>query len=284
MRPKLNSIELTMSLPCIVFSTANRFDDYSADDMQCGDLDSVQLINLGLDDISERVDPYKLLRYDSPLKPSYSGNYFGTSPSFPKATPITLQECKIILFNEMKELSTMFAKGQYAYLISEMIDNFQNGNGAAYHHMGLDRAFLDLIQPPSNSNVLDVIKSTINNEIGKVNNLSLAHAISSGIYNSRLPKFNRIKDNYNGLGITIHDVHAQEIKLLTLNRSGYSWSAVVNFKAQDHFGLDKIDISNPLFKNHRFFRIWFFLQRHKSYAFKPFFTNFSTSITIDGNV
>ncbi|MGQ7148140.1 DUF3289 family protein, partial [Escherichia sp. SS-MK2] len=25
-----------------------------------------------------------------------------------------------------------------------------------------------------------------------------------------------------------------------------------------------------------FFRIWFFLQRHKDFAFKPFFTNFNT--------
>lgn len=284
MRNNLKNIELTMSLPCVVFSTMNRFDDYSTDDMQCGDLDSAQLIKLGLDDISERVDPYRLLRYDSLLKPSYRRIDFGVSPSFPKATPITLQECGSILFEEMKELSTMFAQGQYAYLIGDMIDNFQNGNGAGYHNLGLDRAFSALIQPPSDSNVLDVIKSTINNEMGKSNNQFLAHAISSGIYNARLPKFNRIKDNYNGLGITIHDVHAQEIKIFTLNRSGYSWSAVINFKAQDHFGLDRIDISNPLFNNHRFFRIWFFLQRHKDYAFKPFFTNFSTSITIDGSV
>lgn len=111
MSTSLKNIELTMQLPCVVFSTRNRFDDYSADDMQCGDLDSAQLLNLGLNDISERVDPYKLLRYDTPLKSNYRRVDFGVPPSLPKATPITLQECKSILFNEMKELSTMFAEG-----------------------------------------------------------------------------------------------------------------------------------------------------------------------------
>ncbi|HBB2651472.1 TPA: DUF3289 family protein, partial [Escherichia coli] len=48
------------------------------------------------------------------------------------------------------------------------------------------------------------------------------------------------------------------------------------FIAQDHFGLDVTDIKNKIYNKYRFFRIWFFLQRHKDFAFKPFFTNFNT--------
>ena len=36
------------------------------------------------------------------------------------------------------------------------------------------------------------------------------------------------------------------------------------------------DIKNKIYNKYRFFRIWFFLQRHKDFAFKPFFTNFNT--------
>ncbi|HKM96800.1 MAG TPA: DUF3289 family protein, partial [Buttiauxella sp.] len=42
--------------------------------------------------------------------------------------------------------------------------------------------------------------------------------------------------------------------------------------------------TNPLFRNLRFFRIWFFLQRHKDYSFKPFLTNFSANVKINGDI
>ena len=54
------------------------------------------------------------------------------------------------------------------------------------------------------------------------------------------------------------------------------WSATIHFIAQDHFSLDVTDIKNKIYNKYRFFRIWFFLQRHKDFAFKPFFTNFNT--------
>lgn len=169
-----------------------------------------------------------------------------------------------------------------------MIDHFQNGNGAAYYNRGLDKAFLTLIEQTENGHALGEIKKAINDKFAEAplydNYLPLEQQISRGIYSGELNKFNRTKDKFNGLGITVHDIHAQEIKLFSLYITGNSWNALVNFKAQDHFGLDKIDISNLIFKNHRFFRIWFFLQRHKNFACKPFFTNFSAAVSISGGI
>lgn len=52
------------------------------------------------------------------------------------------------------------------------------------------------------------------------------------------------------------------------------WDTTLIYKALEHFGLDIIDIKKDIYRNFRFFRVWFFLQRHKNFAFKPFFTNF----------
>ena len=284
----LRSVELTMELPTVVFSTMNRFDDYSTDDMQCGDLNEAQILSLGIDDVSERVDPYRLLRFDTSKSKAYRRFDYGVAPFIPKGIPITREECKSILFDEMRGLSTQFAHGQYANIIKEMIDNFQYRNGASYSNHGLDKAFSTLITQTEHGHALGKIKTAINDKFvsGPLydNHRPLEQQIRSEIYGGQMHKFNRSQDNFNGLGITIHDIHAQEIRLESLRNVGYSWSASVRFKAQDHFGLDKTDITSPIFKQFRFFRIWFFLQRHKDYAFKPFFTNFSANIDIHGEI
>ncbi len=99
-----------------------------------------------------------------------------------------------------------------------------------------------------------------------------------------MPKFNRFIDKFNGLGISVHDIYAQKISLVRLQRYANSWEGGLFFKGQDHFGLGKEDITNALYAQFRFFRIWFFLQRHRDYAYKPFMTNFSTHVIIKGRV
>ncbi|WP_330986147.1 MULTISPECIES: DUF3289 family protein [Enterobacterales] len=129
---KLHDISnLSMHLPCTLFETLHRFNDTSADDMKYGDMDERQLRALGLDDISVRVDPYRLIRYDFPKPENYR--------------------------------------------------QFENG-----------------------------------------------------------------------------------------------------FSFRPVEGLDINDIHNSLYRNFRFFRIWFFLQRHRDFAFKPFFTNFNADIMVKG--
>jgi uncharacterized protein (TIGR03034 family) len=274
-----NEQSLVMQLPYVVFHTIHQFDDKSADDMQYGDMDEHELKSLGVSDISSRVDPYRLIKYDN----NYQGAYISDAGYFPpniSGTSITKEECVDILFKEMKDLAKSFYNSSYAKLVISMIDHFRYGHGQNFCSTELDMAYSDFIVAERYNNSLDGIKVALNRKYGKQaafeSYSSLFFDMKIEINNRRLPKFTRREDRTNGLGISIHDIYAQEIRLLSFRKHQLGWDSTVYFKAQDHFGLDKNDILDPVFKQFRFFRIWFFLQRHCQYAFKPFFTNFSS--------
>lgn len=274
-----------MNLPCTVFETMHQFNDVSADDMQYGDMDEQQLRALGLDDISTRVDPYRLICYDYP-KSEYDTQYH--NPFYSESVQgrkISHNECAHILFDEMKELSGMFSFwGKYSHLIGEMIDHLRDGKGSPYSDSSLDDAYQKCILEAGFKSSLTVIKKTINNSLtgnALSSYMPLEYQLQSELRKSILPKFNRTQDRFNGLGITVHDVCAQRIKLLRIQKYATGWSAWFYFEGQDHFGLDVVDIRNPLYRNFRFFRIWFFLQRHRDFAFRPFFTNFKSIVMVN---
>jgi len=275
-----------MSLPREVFSTSHRFENYYVDDMQCGDLNDWDIQKLGLDDISARVDPFKCLLFDrmTYFNPHASG--FGAQQR--KGRTISRQQCADIMFDEMKSLSTQFASGQYAPLIGKLIDHFHYGNGQPWAGELLTRAYEEVIRGVGTNDVLMKIRNEINIQLHSKRDARLDDfffaRLKSAIQDSKLPKFNRYIDKVNGLGVSVHDIYAQQIKLMRFQRYTRSWEGTLFFKGQDHFGLGKEDIANVLYKNFRFFRIWFFLQRHRDYAYRPFLTNFSTHIKINGDV
>jgi uncharacterized protein (TIGR03034 family) len=102
--------------------------------------------------------------------------------------------------------------------------------------------------------------------------------LSSG----RLPKFNRLEDRTNGLGITVHDTWATHITITSFVFGTTSWKALVHYRIQDHFGLDDDDILNWEFRQWRFFRLWFVLQRYSAMAHRPFITEMETTMEIAG--
>lgn len=277
----VNSFNSSMYLPCTLFETVSRFDDRTADDMQCGDMGERELLALGLRDISAKVDPYRLVRYDFPNR------YQMDSPFSSSASGIKIshQQCVDILFNEMKELAQMFSfEGKYKMLIGEMIDHFRFGNGCGFYSERLNAAFHSRMYKHNLDDPLLIIEDSINNAFYQDAKgfyfPSLFNEIEDSLHSSMLPKFNEPQDRINGLGISVHDIAAQKITLLDLNKYSIGWEATVYFEAQDHFGLDVTDIKNKVYRELRFFRIWFFLQRHKDFAFKPFFTNFQSVETI----
>ncbi|MCE9992919.1 DUF3289 family protein [Enterobacter asburiae] len=270
-----------MYLPYTLFETVGRFNDNNADDMQCGDMGEQELLSLGLKDISARVDPYQLIRYDLPYKHQLDGLLNSITPG----VKISHEECVDILFAEMKEYSQMFSfQGKYKTLIGEMIEHFRYGNGTSFYSEKLNSAFHERIRTHSLDNPLSIIENNLKDEFalngGEGDFPQIMHSIEKSLLDSRLPKFDNKLDRINGLGITVHDISAQKITISHIQKYNQGWSATVWFDAQDHFGLDINDIQNKLFKEFRFFRIWFFLQRHKDFAFKPFFTNFHTVETI----
>ncbi|EHE8576490.1 DUF3289 family protein, partial [Salmonella enterica] len=275
------------SLPCEIFSTVHRFENYYIDDMQYGDMDDGDFQQLGLVDISMRVDPFKCLQFETMY--SFNTHALDFAPQKLQGRPISRQQCADIMFDEMKELSSQFASGQYAPLIGKLIDHFHYGNGQPWTDELLNRAYAEIISGIGTNDVLVKIKRAINERLNSKKQVIIDYGFIMEIKSvikrdSRLPKFNRFIDKFNGLGISVHDIYAQRISLARLQRYAMSWEGLLFFKGQDHFGLGKEDITDALYNKFRFFRIWFFLQRHRDYAYKSFMTNFSAHIRINGRV
>ncbi|EOS96143.1 DUF3289 family protein [Erwinia tracheiphila] len=274
-----------LQLPCIIFKTQKWMDDYGASDMRCGDLTKAQLKSqYRLVDVSTRANPYTLTKITPFTQPQ--SMFYGSRGEGEK---ITRQQCAAILFDEFRNLSRLFSVyGPYKHLIEQMITHMQNGNGSPFSSMHLDRALREHIlrdNSEGNSTRLLLEKALSKNidwnnkyypeiEKGKLN-----EAISRG----RLPKFDRFQDNFNGMGITVHDTWATHITIKSLQVDNDRYRAVVHYKVQDHFGLDVDDISKFKFNQFRFFRIWFVLQRYNQFGFRPFMTNMEATIEITGD-
>ena len=240
-----------LPLPCTLFETQNRMDDHHAKDMQCGDLTAEQLkTRFRLDHVSGRVNPYTLTKFTTSNRPPsmYSSSH-GASEK------ISRQECARILFDEFRQLSRTFSiYGPYRHLISQMITHMQNGNGAAFTSMHLDSALKEQIlndNSPENSTRL-ILKKAFSINIDWKNKsypVNKKEKMIKSILDGKLPKFDRFKDNFNGMGITVHDTWATQITLKSLQIDNDSYRAVVHYKVQDHFGLDNADILNTKFKD-----------------------------------
>ncbi|WP_191923089.1 YPO3983 family protein [Pantoea agglomerans] len=274
-----------LQFPCTLFKTQKWMDDYSASDMQCADLTEAALkSHYGLGYISDRVDPYTLTRRSSMDRPQsmFCCNLRG------QGEKITRQQCASMLFDEFRLLSRQFSLyGPYSHLIEKMITHMQNGNGKPFRNMALDGALKEqILSDKSQENSTHVLlQKAFEDNIDWKNNIYLSiekaklyEAISGG----KLPKFNRLQDNFNGMGITVHDTWATHITLNALHIENDRFRAVVHYKVQDHFGLDSDDILKTKFSQFHFFRIWFVLQRYNHFGFKPFMTNMEATIQITG--
>ena len=272
-----------LQFPCTIFTTQNRMDDYSAKDMRCGDLSESQLkTHFHLLDVSTRTNPYTLTKITPFTQPQ--SMFHG---SHGEGEKITRQQCASILFDEFRDLSRLFSiYGPYRHLIEQMITHMQNGNGSPFRSMYLDSALKDhILNDRTENSTLSKIKNALienidwaNKHYPKKNKDELRKAILSG----KLPKFDRFQDNFNGMGITIHDTWATHITLKSLQINNDRYQAVVHYKVQDHFGLDVDDISKFKFNQFRFFRIWFILQRYNQFGFRPFMANMETNVEITG--
>ncbi|KAA5975232.1 MULTISPECIES: YPO3983 family protein [unclassified Pantoea] len=271
--------------PCTIFKTQKWMDDYGAKDMRCGDLTEAQLKSqYRLDYISDRVDPWTLTRRSSMDRPQsmFCCNVRG------QGEKITRQQCAALLFDEFRSLSRKFSfYGPYSHLIKKMITHMQNGNGTPFQDMSLNQALKEHIindNSLGNSTRL-LLQKALEDNIDWQNSIypsiekaKLYEAISGG----KLPKFDRFQDNFNGMGITVHDTWATHITIKSLHINNDRFRAVVHYKVQDHFGLDSDDILNTKFNQFHFFCIWFVLQRYNQFGFKPFMTNVETTLEITG--
>lgn len=260
-------------------------DDYSAKDMRCGDLTEAQLKSqYRLDYISDRVDPWTLTRRSSMDRPQsmFCCNLRG------QGEKITRQQCAAILFDELRSLSRKFSfYGPYSHLIEKMITHKQKGNGTPFRDISLDRALKEQIASDiseRNSTRILLSKALRTNIDWESKHFPIEHRdrLRDAVLSGKLPKFDRFQDNFNGMGITVHDTWATQINIKSLHIDNNRYRAVVHYKVQDHFGLDSDDILKTKFSQFHFFRIWFILQRYNQFGFKPFMTNMEATVEVAG--
>ena len=86
-----------LRLPCTIFKTQKRMDDYGADDMRYGDLTESQLKNeFHLLDVSTRVDPYTLMEitpFRQPHSRFYGSRGAGENIPLPSVPLFFLMKC-----------------------------------------------------------------------------------------------------------------------------------------------------------------------------------------------
>ncbi|MEE3664393.1 YPO3983 family protein [Brenneria sp. g21c3] len=273
----------SLNFPCLVFTTRKWMDDYGANDMRYGDLTESQLKTyFNLSDVSVSVDPYTMTKIPQYIKPT-----FGIAGPRKLGDKMTKQECARILFDEFRRLRWPFAVySPYRHLISYMITHMQNGNGSPFRSLHLDAALKEnlLTDKTDNSSLLRIKKVLADNidwenqEYPADKKNEIEKIISFG----KLPKFDRWQDNFNGMGITVHDTWATHITIKSLQINNEHYHAVVNYKVQDHFGLDDTDILKFKFHQFHFFRIWFVLQRYNQFGYRPFMTNMEATVEITG--
>lgn len=272
-----------LQFPCTIFKTKNRMDDYSASDMRYGDLTEAQLKrHYHLVDVSSRVNPYTLTRITPFSQPQ--SMFCGAHGIGEK---LTRQQCAKILFDEFRHLSRFYAVyGPYRHLIEQMITHMQTENGSAFFSSALDAALRrQVLNDKTTNSTLLRIKGALGENIDWDKNCypaELRNELKETVLGGKLPKFDRFQDSLNGMGVAIHDTWATQIIIKSMNINNSRFTAVVNYKIQDHFGLDDNDIWNAKFNQFRFFRIWFLLQRHCQFAFRPFITNMQTTVEING--
>ncbi|WP_436892765.1 DUF3289 family protein [Siccibacter turicensis] len=272
-------------LPRLLFTSQRAFDDFTCDDMKYGDLSATQLkTRFELGRISDQVDPWtltRLLPFDAPQS-RFSGSY---PPG--RGEKISVKTCTDILFDEMRHTSWPFSfMGNRCHLINMMLNHMQTRNGAPFRDPALDEALRQQVlsdNSPVGTRIIikDAFEENFVKEPGSFPNNAI-HNVPTVLMRSHLPKFTRKGDSVNGLGISVHDIHATRIWLISLTTSPTTWRAELRYECQDHFGLDENDISQLRFNQFHFFRIWFVLQHYHAFSFKPFLTNMSATIEIQG--
>lgn len=275
------------AFPRTLFMTRRQFNDYAADDMKYGDISEARLKGeFNLSNISSTVDPFTLTRltaFNSPQS-RFNGVY-GDARRGGTLSPI---ECARLMFEEMQVTSLPYSfVGPYKHLINQMLRHLQQNTGAPFSDFQLNAAYANkILSDKSRNSTLLAIKATLDALVDYKNGgypVADMGAFEAAIGDKVLPKFDSlIMDKINGMGITIHDVHATRIDLQRLEVSGNRWRAQVKFMGQDHFGLDTNDIRKTKFNQFQFFKIWFVLQRYNRFGFRPFLTNLEAVVNLEG--
>jgi uncharacterized protein (TIGR03034 family) len=267
-----------LKLPTRIFLSQGKMDNYDAPDMQHGDLSEAEL--------KSRYPWAHTLQWRKLHHPlSRARRWAWVEALRPgKLDPEQQQQADAkILFDDFRRMSTPFSwVGPYRSLMTHMIDHMQANTGKVFRHPLLDQA---LAEHESMEVSLEPIRAALKEYIKWDHSLypeALRGELTKAVEGSRLPKFDSWINRIDGMGITVHDTAATEITLKSLDIQGNRFRAEVHYRVQDHFGLDDVDIANPLYGSLPLFQTWYVLQRWEGYNYRPFITEMSATRIIEG--
>lgn len=242
-------IKNELVLPVEIFHTKRGMDADQADDLQSGDLSKEDILK---------------------INPSFNVNDFNKSAD--------------AMFRYFEDIASSITFGEYEPVILELIQHMRENSGTTYRSSLLDKAMREHETTIQFSND---ISHQISNELKRNNgvlNIKTKELIQSYLMsNSVLPKFDAKQDRFNGMALAIHDVYAVSVVLEKITITGRNFNAILSYKVQDHFGLDKLDVSNlKPFHNFSLFRTWFILQRYNKLGYAPFITEMNFKHEIKG--
>ena len=235
----------------LIYHTKRQMDDYSADDLQSGDMTMGAIMKLG--------EAYNF---------AFSVDAF----AYPSS----------VHFGILRAAVQLVSIGEYGSIIGKLINHFEGSSGATYTDPLLDKAMKTHVTTQTFTNQIQALIGERLAAGDGVLSPDDREPIEAGVNSSvSLPKFDTLADWVNGLGIAVHDVYAVRVELTELEYKGREFRGILTYKVQDHFGLDDLDVNGgKKFEYLAPFRSWFLLQRYNRYAYKPFITemNFTTDI------
>ncbi|MGA7509750.1 MAG: DUF3289 family protein [Erwinia billingiae] len=253
--PRAFIIQIQKAERRLLFETKNKMNDFTADDMQHGDMSMERILKQG------KITSLTRFNFDKSVEEHFA---------------------------VMEHMARMTAKGKYASLITSMINQLRKNTGGIGRHKLLNEAFLEHRTTHEcvakvNSYISNILlqndMSTLSlNDIKIIN-----ESFSDRVIGVKLPKFDDW-DWTNGLGITIHDTYSTRVYLDFLNIDGIRYKGRLSFQIQDHFGLDIPDLNGKGFEFISWFCSWFILQRYENFDYKPFINEAVFSCIIEGEL
>ncbi len=277
-QPQTPQWQSLLTQPEVIYHTRNQMNDTTADDMQYGDLSLQSFLR------QEHPKPY-----NSTVTPSTSyvvdpqGKRHKLDFDFKESH---LQKDPAEHFAVMKEGVQFwtFLKG-LEHVIVGLVDHFQANTGGTYNHPDLTQALKTHGNTANfHQNVVQAVTGYLTQNNGSIVNDFRAEVTKVVNRDANLPAFNDLYDYFGGTTLAVHGIYALQVQLIKLEVKQRQFRGLVEYKVQDHFGLDIGDVTeNHIYtKTLKLFRSWFYLQRYSGYGFKPFITEMVFELPIEG--
>ena len=194
-----------------------------------------------------------------------------------------------------KMCTTTFSAPPLTSVIISMIDHFMSGDGSNYSNPILTQK---IVEHDSTINYVNSVKSCIDSLMSQYNRNIYALKYNNENRDSNplvsimkekeifAPVYDTIADTLgplSGLRICVDSLWGNQIEVKSYNRTGNSYSGVLEFTLYDHFGLDAPDVEKFGFLAG--FRAWYILQHFDRFngAYKPFVTVINFEVPFSGS-